>query len=226
MSTALTGIAGLGVANTETSSNSNSVLEQTDFLELLMIQLQNQDPMSPLDSQEFAAQLAQFSQLEQLTQMNENLDSSTQTNLILAQSVNNTMAASMIGKDVVAYGNQVELSDGNDATINYQLDSSAQKVTIEIKNQNGATVRTIEAGPQGSGDQEVNWDGLDNQGDALSDGIYTFSVTAETNAGTSVNATTYTCGTISGVSYTDGMAEFMVGSMQISLSDIYQIIEL
>jgi flagellar basal-body rod modification protein FlgD len=196
-----------------------------DFLQLLMIQLQYQDPMSPMDSQEFAAQLAEFSQLEQITQMNQNLTASMQTNLVLAQSVNNTMAASMIGKDVVAYGNEVELADGQDTEIHYELDGSAQTVTIEIKNENGATVRTIEAGPQGSGEQQVTWDGTDDDGNDLPDGIYTYTVSAETASGTAVNSTTYTFGTVTGVSYTDGMAEFLVGSITVSLSDIYQILE-
>ncbi len=225
MSTSITGIGGVGVNSTETTTTSNSALDQMDFLELLMIQLRYQDPMSPMDSQEFAAQLAEFSQLEQLTQMNQNLNSSMQTNLILAQSVNNTMAASMIGKDVLAYGNEVEISDGQDTEIHYELDGSAQKVTIEIKNENGVTVRTIEAGPQGSGEQQVVWDGTDDEGDDLPDGIYTYTVSAETVSGTTVNSTTYTYGTVTGVSYTDGMAEFLVGSITVSLSDIYQILE-
>lgn len=209
----------------QTTTGANSVLGQMDFLQLLMIQLSYQDPLSPMDSQEFAAQLAQFSQLEQITQMNQNLDMSLQTNLILAQSVNNTMAATMIGKDVVAYGNEVELTDGEETTLNYNLDGSAQTVTITIKNEAGVTVRTLEVGPQTSGDQQVAWDGLDDDGDELPSGVYTFSVDAKTGSGTSVSSTTYTCGTINGVSYVDGMAQFLVGSMELSLGDIYKIVE-
>jgi len=224
MSTSLNGITGIGMGAPQTASGSNSVMGQMDFLQLLMIQLSYQDPMSPMDSQQFAAQLAQFSQLEQLTQMNQNLDLSMQTNLILAQSVNNTMAATMIGKEVLAYGDQVELVEEQDTTLHYDLDGAAQNVTITIKDSSGATVRTMQVGPQSSGDQEATWDGLDDEGDALSPGIYTFSVSASTAAGTSVPATTYVSGAITGVSYVEGMAEFMVGGIQIALGDIYQII--
>jgi len=226
MSTALDGIGGIGMnLPVGETTGANSVLGQMDFLQLLMIQLSYQDPMSPMDSQEFAAQLAQFSQLEQLTQMNANLDLSLQTNLILAQSVNNTMAASMIGQQVIAYGNEVELFEGEEATISYNLSSAAQTATITIKNSAGATVRTIEAGLQSSGDQQVTWDGLDDDGDELPVGVYTFSVSAKTGAGTAVQSTTYTTGTITGVSYVEGMAEFLVGSIQIALGDVYQITE-
>lgn len=216
-------IQGIGMSSAQTTSGSNSVLGQMDFLQLLMTQLSYQDPLSPMDSQEFSAQLAQFSQLEQLTQMNQNLNYSLQTNLLLAQSINNTMAATMIGQQVVAFGNEVELQDGNDAELNYKLNGSAQTVTITIKNSAGVTVRTIEAGPQSSGDRQYTWDGCDDNGEELPDGIYTFSVSAKTASGTTVQTTTYTTGTITGVSYVEGMAEFMVGSIQIALADIYRI---
>jgi flagellar basal-body rod modification protein FlgD len=223
MSVSLGGIAGIGMNPSQTSTGANSVLGQMDFLQLLMIQLSYQDPMNPMNSQEFAAQLAQFSQLEQLTQMNQNMDLSMQTNLILAQSVNNTMAATMIGQQVLAYGDEVELAEGEEAVLNYDLNGAAQNVTITIQDASGVTVRTLEAGPQSSGNQQFTWDGLDDQGDELPAGIYTFSISATTSAGTSVQATTYVGGTITGVSYVEGMAQFMVGGIEIALGDIYQI---
>lgn len=224
MSSTIGGISGVGMNITDTVSGSNSKLDQMDFLKLLMIQLSYQDPLNPMDSAQFSAQLAEFSQLEQLTLMNENLDYAMQTNLVLAQSVNNTMAATMIGQDVLAYGNEVELEEGEEATLNYNLSASAQTVTITIKDEAGVTVRTIEVGAQSSDDQQVVWDGLDDDGDELPAGVYTFSVSAETSSGTTVQATTYTAGTINGVSYVDGMAQFLVGSMQISLGDVYKIL--
>lgn len=224
MSDPLSGISGVGMNVPQTASGANSVMGQMDFLQLLMIQLSYQDPMSPMDSQEFASQLAQFSQLEQLTQMNQNMDLSMQTNLILAQSVNNTMAATMIGKEVLAYGNEVELIESEEATLHYDLNGAAQNVTISIKNSAGATVRTIEVGPQSSGDQQALWDGLNDEGEELPAGIYTFSVNATTGAGTTVQSTTYISGLISAVSYVEGMAQFQVGEIEIPLSQVYRVI--
>ncbi|HDH58397.1 MAG TPA: hypothetical protein ENF16_07290, partial [Bacteroidetes bacterium] len=179
MSSTIGGISGVGMSITDTVSGSNSKLDQMDFLKLLMIQLSYQDPLNPMDSAQFSAQLAEFSQLEQLTLMNENLDYAMQTNLVLAQSVNNTMAATMIGQDVLAYGNEVELEEGEEATLNYNLSASAQSVTITIKDEAGVTVRTIEVGAQALDDQQVVWDGLDDDGDELPAGVYTFNVSAE-----------------------------------------------
>ncbi|MCX6640545.1 MAG: flagellar hook assembly protein FlgD [bacterium] len=224
MSPQIGGISGVGM-DLYQSTGSNAAMDQADFLKLLMIQLAYQDPMNPVDSQQFSAQLAQFSQLEQLTQMNENLQMSQSTNMILAQSVNNTMAASMIGRSVTAYGDQVELVDGAETMLNYNLGGAAQTVEITIKNEAGAVIRTIEAGPQSSGEQQFTWDGLDDEGNAMTDGVYTFSVSAKTGAGLAVQSTTYTCGTITGVTYTQGMPEFLVGSMQIALGDVYKILE-
>ncbi|MBU0518139.1 hypothetical protein KKA00_02610 [bacterium] len=221
----ITGISGLGIGTNNGTVASSGGLGEMDFLEILMIQLQYQDPMSPMDSQQFASQLAQFSQLEQITQMNQNLEASIQTNLLLAQSVNNTMAADMIGKGVLAYGNDINLEAGEETTINYKLAGSAQEVTIEIKNESGATVRTIEVGAQGSGDQETVWDGKDDDGDDLPAGAYSYSISAQTSGGTAVQTTTYTTGVINGVSYEQGMAEFIIGAVQIAMGDIYQIID-
>jgi flagellar basal-body rod modification protein FlgD len=219
----LTGVGGLGMNLPQSQSGSNSIMGQMDFLHLLMIQLSYQDPMNPVNSQEFAAQLAQFSQLEQLTQMNQNLSLSQQTNLLLAQSVNNTMAAGMIGQTIVANGNQVELVEGEEATLNYNLSGASQTTTITIKNSAGATVRTIQAGPQSSGDREEAWDGKDDEGNELPEGVYTFSVSAAGSSGTTVQATTYTRGTITGVSYTEGMAQFLIGSIAVDLGDIVRV---
>jgi flagellar basal-body rod modification protein FlgD len=188
-----------------------------------MVQLSYQDPMNPVDSQQFSAQLAQFSQLEQLTQMNENLSLSQQTNLLLAQSVNNTMAAGMIGQTIVANGNQVQVTEGEETSLNYHLNGAAQTTTITIKNSAGATVRTIEAGPQSSGDQTTTWDGLDDAGNAVPEGIYTFSVNAATSQGVTVQTTTYTQGVITGVSYLQGMATFMIGDLEVGLGDIIRV---
>jgi flagellar basal-body rod modification protein FlgD len=219
----LGGLNGVGMNTPQTGLASNSLMGQMDFLQLLMIQLSYQDPMNPVNSQEFAAQLAQFSQLEQLTQMNQNLSLSQQTNLLLAQSVNNTMAAGMIGQTIVANGNQVEMIEGEDATLNYNLNGAAQTTTITIKNSAGATVRTIQAGPQSSGDRETTWDGLDDEGNQLPAGVYTFSVNATTSSGSTVQATTYTCGAITGVSYVNGMATFLMGQLEVGLGDIIRV---
>ena len=89
-----------GVSNVENRAQ----LLKDDFLKLLVTQLQNQDPLNPASNQEFASQLAEFSSLEQLTQMNESLESNLDSDLLLAQSLNNSTATGFIGHEVHATG--------------------------------------------------------------------------------------------------------------------------
>ena len=80
--------------------SSASSLNENDFLNMLITELQNQDPTNPLQSTDLAAQLAQFSQVSELQTMNTNIQNSTSANLVLTQSINNTMASTLIGKEI------------------------------------------------------------------------------------------------------------------------------
>ena len=97
------------------TSASEASLSRDDFLQLLVTQLGNQDPLNPMDGQEFAAQLAQFSSLEQLININESMIQSGEINGLLAQSVNAGVAADLIGKTIEAEGDQFQYS-GEDST--------------------------------------------------------------------------------------------------------------
>src|SRR5690349_14870224 len=92
-----------------------------DFLKLLIAQLQNQDPLKPLDNQEFATQLATFNSLDQLIGINQKLDSLAQQQQLVGQ----LGAASLIGKEIIADGNQVTLAAGQSAAIGYAVDAAA-----------------------------------------------------------------------------------------------------
>src|SRR5690606_24889855 len=135
-----------------------------NFLLLLTTQLQNQDPLDPLDSNEFTQQLVQFSGVEQQIKMNEKLDL-----MIAGQAFNEAaQAVGFLGKLVEAEGNQVDLSGGK-APIAYDLESEADKVEILLANSAGRTVRTI-SGTAAAGRNELVWDGLDENGAPVADG--------------------------------------------------------
>jgi flagellar basal-body rod modification protein FlgD len=90
----------VSTTTTETLTNPESLLGKDDFLKLLTVQLQNQDPMSPLENNELVAQLAQFSSLEQMANMNQSLQDSLDSDLLVGQLLNNTMATTLIGRSV------------------------------------------------------------------------------------------------------------------------------
>ncbi len=197
----------------------SSDMGKTEFMQLLVAQLQNQDPMSPADPQDFAAQLAQFSTLEQMINMNKSMDLLTS----LQSSMNSTQAAAFLNHDVKALGQSIHLNGGKSSTINFDLADSAQQVTVEIFNKNGTRVQTLELGSRGVGPQQVQWDGLNTVGNPAEDGDYTFVVSAADRQGNAVHANTYTSGPVQGLVFDNGVTYLKVGGGYITISDILEV---
>ena len=115
----------LSAATPTYATSASGTLGKDDFLKLLVKQLQNQDPMNPLDSSQFATQLAQFSSVEQLANINTNLEASISTNQLMAQSIGNSLASSMIGRDVKASGNTLQWNGTDEVRFGYTLGSGS-----------------------------------------------------------------------------------------------------
>ncbi|MFZ1080612.1 MAG: FlgD immunoglobulin-like domain containing protein [Candidatus Kryptoniota bacterium] len=203
--------------------SSTNTLDENDFLQMLITELQNQDPTNPLQSTDLAAQLAQFSQVSELDTMNTNIQDSTNANLALTQSVTNTMAATLIGKEVRANSNTIVYDGTTQPTLGVTLSSNAADVQIAIKDSNGDVVRTIDAGAMPSGDNKMAWDGKDDSGNAMQAGTYTFSITATDSSGNSVSSAYYTLGVVSGVKYTSNGTYLIVNGSDVDLSDVEEI---
>jgi flagellar basal-body rod modification protein FlgD len=204
------------------SSRSQS-LDRADFLKMLMTQIQHQDPTSPMSNEEFASQMAQFSSLQELQAISKSLDQSIQTNLLLAQSYNNTMATSLIGKVVKANSDTVHVAGNGDTELSYSLGAAASKISIEIHDADGNVVRTIEVNAQDAGNHSFTWDGLNADGKPVAAGDYTFTVSAAGADGESIAASTYVQGVITSVNYEDGTAVLMMGDMKIQLSQVLEV---
>jgi flagellar basal-body rod modification protein FlgD len=187
-----------------------------DFLKLLIAQLQNQDPLKPLDNQEFAAQLATFNSLDQLIGINQKLDGLGEQQRLVGQ----LGAASLIGKEIVADGNQIALTAGQPAALSYALDAGAARVTINITDANGKVVRTIDLGSREAGEQSTVWDGKDAAGHSLSAGVYTVQVNAFDVAGNKIGASGRTRGVVTGVGLNGGDVVLEIGALQVPLSAV------
>ena len=208
-------IEGLGTTYGETSSyTTTKKLDQEDFLKLLFEQLKHQDPLNPMESTEFTAQLTQFSSLEQLFAMNENL-TGIQT-MLSNQDRENLLE--LIGKTVKADDNTILIKDGGSASGSYLLQDRAN-VTISIYDSNGFEIRTLNLGTQDAEEYDVEWDGRDESGDIVEDGIYTFEVIAKDDAGNYVTASTYTSGEVTGVTYQYGIPYLMIGDILVSTNN-------
>ena len=120
-------------APTTQDAQGNPELDKQAFLKLMMTQMANQDPTAPQDSQEMAAQLAQFSTLEVMQSTNDRLDA-----LLLGQAVGNqTSMANLIGKDIKINTSEMDHKEGNIENINLTLAGPAEEVTVTIKNESG-----------------------------------------------------------------------------------------
>ncbi len=212
--------------NTATSSqtSTNSVLGKDDFLKLLVTQLKNQDPLNPTDGTEFASQLAQFSSLEQLTNLNDAIQQNMNNSYYLTQSINNSLASNLVGKNVTVLSNSVTNSGQGETNLGYTLPQNAGSVNITIQDEYGATVRTIEGVPRTQGDNKVSWDFSDNEGNQLPEGNYTFTVNAYDDSGNSISAQTFSSGIVDGIKYSNSGAVVLINGNQYNLSDIMEIL--
>ncbi len=202
--------------------DTSSIMGMDDFLKMFLAQLQNQNPMSPMEGNDFTNQLAMFSTVEQLKEANTKFD-----NLISIQTqTQSAIAVSYIGKEITYAGNAMTVEDGKDSyTIDYALKGKASDVKIMIKDDAGKVVRTLEPGSQDGGENTIPWDGKDDDGKAVKAGRYSFSVSATDLDGNSVASQPYITGQITGVYTQDGETLLQVNGSAVSLSDIVRVTE-
>jgi len=201
---------------------SNSEMGQQEFLQLLVAQMRNQDPINPLDSKEFAAQLAQFNSVEQLINVNSGLSTLQGSQDMMSASLTNSMAASMTGKHVKALSSEIYLAPGGQSNIQYKLQNSASDVEIVIRNESGSEVRREKLSGVAGGDNQWSWDGRNDAGDRMADGNYHVEIQAS-NEGSKVNALTYVEGTVGKVRYTGSGVFLHVNGVNVSIGDVEEV---
>lgn len=212
------------------SSSSTNAMSATEdrFLKLLTTQLQNQDPLNPMDNAQLTSQIAQISTVTGIQTLNTTL----QTLLAAAQDGQTTQAASLVGQAVMVPGNSLALtsttdSSGTTSTVGvgaYELASNADKVTVTIKDNDGQVVRTLTYGAQASGLHDFSWDGTTDTGDTAAEGSYTISVAAS-NGSDSVTTTPLTLGSVRSVISNGSGFTLDVGALgTFALDDVKQIL--
>jgi flagellar basal-body rod modification protein FlgD len=186
------------------------------FLSLLTTQLKNQNPLDPLDTNQFTSQLVQFSSVEQQLKTNSYL----QAMMDATQNSSNNAAVSYIGKTVTATGTTSDLKSGS-ATWSFNLPQAAS-VTATIKDANGNQVYT-ETGAMAAGNGQFNWDGTGTDGTTEPDGTYTITLSAKSASGAYVAASTQTTGVVTGVDLSGSVPSLIVGTSNIKLSDVTSV---
>jgi flagellar basal-body rod modification protein FlgD len=206
-----TGTAMGSAANTQLAGNF------TEFLQLLTTQLQNQDPTSPLDPNQFTSELVQFASVEQ--QINTN--TSLTTLISLQQTQQAASALSFVGSTVAVSGATAQLANGQ-ASWNYSVTQPAT-AAISITNSSGQVVYTTTQTVQ-PGAQTFSWNGLDNQGTAWPSGAYTIAINATGTSNQNVPVTTSVQGTVTGVNVSVTPPTLTIGGQSYPLSQITQVL--
>ena len=201
------------------SNSASKVLDKDDFLNLLITQLQNQDPLNPTDSTEFTAQLAQFSSLEQLGNVNTNL---TEMKNFQA-SINNSQSVSLIGKTITANGDSIQLGDDRPVHCNFKLANNAAVVVASIYDSTGKFVADFKTENLDAGQHSLLWDGTDNAGRLLPNGDFAFKIQAEDANGRDISATTFFSGTVESVTFENSTSYLISGNHKIALGDIIEV---
>jgi len=181
------------------------------FLVLLTEQLKNQDPLDPLESEQFVQQLVQFSSVEQQIASNESLEAL----LSLQQSDAQLKALEFIGKDATVNTRYNLLKDG-EATWEYGLAQEADSVELLIFNERGEQVRRLQ-GETGEGVHEAVWDGKDEGGNALPEGVYEIEVIAKDADDNAIDAATRISHRVTGVEMSGGEAQVSFGRGELVL---------
>jgi flagellar basal-body rod modification protein FlgD len=189
------------------------------FLSLLTTQLKNQDPLSPLDSNQFTAQLTQMTGVEQQLLTNDLLKS------LVAQGGQGGLSSGVnyIGKTVTAASSVTRLDDGK-ANWSYELGTTAANATLEIVDGSGKTVWKGPAPDLTEGVHDFSWDGKDLNGRRLPDGgVYSLKVSATTATGAAVDSQPLIRGKVTGVEMADGAPYLAIGSALVPLSNVISV---
>jgi len=219
----------INAANGVGSSTTSATQETQDrFLKLLVTQLQNQDPLNPMDNAQMTTQLAQISTVTGIDKLNTTLSSMIDS----VASSQNVQSADMIGKSVLVAGSKLVLAsstttDGVKSSMavgGVTLASAADSVSLTIKDSNGNVVAVQDLGAQKAGTFNFSWDGKTDANTTAADGTYTISVSA-LQGGNKVEASTMQFGTVSALVRSGSTFLLDLGSLgRVALADVQQII--
>ncbi len=201
------------------------IVGKDDFLKLLTYQLKAQNPMKPYDNQEFAAQLAQFSQLEQLIDIKKLIEEQSNVNNLLTQTISNSALPGMLGKYAMGMTNTVTYNGQESINFAYDNPSNAVSGLLEIKDDSGNTISTIELSEEQlkKGNQYFEWDGKDESGNVVPNANYTISVDLKDGFGNSYTPDTYVKGKIESVRFKAEGTMLVINGMEIPLNKISDI---
>ena len=193
---------------TPTTSNGTSAADLSkNFLKMLTVQLQNQDPMNPMDNAAMTSQLAALNQVDGINKLN------TSVNALVAQmqSANFMNLSSSVGKTALAQGTQIYFA-GQSVGMAAKLDAPAASLKAVIRDSNSQIVNQFDFGPTPSGTTDFIWDGGDDAGKQVVAGVYTLELTATDDQGKTTSPAAYVAAMVTSIGQEDS-------DMKVGLSD-------
>ena len=194
---------------TGTQLKSSDVVSKDEFLQMLVTQLKTQDPMDPMDSDQFAVNLAQFSQLEQLISINDTLESGLGSD--------SSSLATYLGQEVSWSGDAVQVNNNDGGRIRFNLGADSADLHVELLNSGGSVVETVDLGAVASGRHSVALENL-----STSSGEYTVRVTSTGYGGEETEVKYNLAGVVTG--FVPGAdPTLLVGDTEVKASDILEV---
>lgn len=185
-----------------------------DFLQLFTTQIENQDPLDPMDASEYTNQLVQYGSLEQQMKLTGSVEGMIGT----VSQLQNVAALGYLDQQVVAEGSTTAFQDGS-AAWRYEVGAGADSVSLSVLDGSGREVFRSQ-GSAAPGSHDFAWDGTTTDGRQVTDGAYTLVVNASSQTGQPVESRTYAVGRVTGVDSSSGTAMLEIGEVQIALDAV------
>lgn len=211
------------VGDATKSVTGDQAMGKDAFLQLLVTQLKNQDPLSPQDNGAFVAQLAQFSSLEGINNLNDSVNAIS-SNFSSSQAL---QASSLVGRSVITQTDKAMVDTSKSMTGSVAVTAATGNVSVKITDKDGNVVRTLDMGAQSAGSSSFVWDGKNDAGETAPAGTYTFNATTKNDKGDSVALATSLPATVTSVTLSQTGGEMVLnlagGMGSIKLSQIQTI---
>ena len=215
--------ASSNVSNVSKAATGSQALGKDAFLQLLVTQLKNQNPLSPQDNGAFVAQLAQFSSLEGINTLNDSVNNIS-SNFSSSQAL---QASSLVGRSIITQTDKALVDTSKSMTGSVAVTAATGNVSVKITDKDGNVVRTLDLGAQSAGNSDFIWDGKNGKGEVAAAGTYTFTATTKNDAGESIALATALPATVTSVTLSKTGGEMLLnlagGMGSVKLSQIQTI---
>ena len=211
------------VSDASKTATGSQSLGKDAFLQLLVTQLKNQNPLSPQDNGAFVAQLAQFSSLEGINTLNDSVNNIS-SNFSSSQAL---QASSLVGRSIIIQTDKAMVDTSKSMTGSVDVTAAVGNVSVKITDKDGNVVRTVDMGAQSAGAQSFIWDGKNDKGEVAPAGTYTFNATTKNDKGDAVALATSLPATVTSVTLSKTGGEMLLnlagGMGSVKLSQIQTI---